>query len=151
VRISAKADYAVRAVVELGAAGGSPVKGERLAAAQEIPLQFLENILGSLKRAGIVAAQRGAEGGYWLARPADQVNVAEVIRAVDGPLAAVRGVRPETVAYRGTAEPMQRMWVALRAALRGVLESVTVADLVAGRLDPAVDALADDPDAWTPH
>src|SRR4029434_6285272 len=99
MRVSAKADYAVRAAVELAAAGKGPVKGDRIAEAQGIPLKFLENILAELRHAGLVQSQRGAEGGYWLARPADQVTVADVIRAVDGPLANVRGARPESISY----------------------------------------------------
>ncbi|CAN5706858.1 Rrf2 family transcriptional regulator [soil metagenome] len=157
MRISAKVDYAVRAAVELGAAqpgDGSrppPVKGDALATAQAIPIKFLENILAELKHAGLVGSQRGAEGGYWLAQPAAEVSVADLIRAVEGPLANVRGVRPEAIVYEGTAVPLQRMWVSVRAGLRAVLEQVTVADLVAGSLPAEVDALADGPDAWKPH
>src|SRR6266487_387403 len=103
MRVSAKADYAVRAAAELAAAAGAgPVKGERIAEAQRIPLKFLENILAELKHGGIVRSQRGAEGGYWLAHPPDQITVADVIRVVDGPLANVRGVRPEAVEYAGS-------------------------------------------------
>jgi Rrf2 family protein len=149
MRITAKVDYAVRAAIELGQAEpGTPVKGDRLARAQDIPIKFLENILLELRRAGLVASQRGADGGYWLARPADQITVADIIRAVEGPLAAVRGVQPQDVVYEGTAEPLQRVWVCVRAGLRRVLEHVTVADLVEGKLQPEVDALADDADAW---
>jgi Rrf2 family protein len=149
VRISAKADYAVRAAVELAAAGGDkPVKAERIATAQRIPLNFLENILGELRHAGIVRSHRGAEGGFRLARPADQVTVADVIRAVEGPLASVRGGPPEEVAYAGAAEALLRVWIAVRASLRGVAEHVTVADIAAGQLPKAIDKLADDPEAW---
>jgi Rrf2 family protein len=148
VKITAKADYAVRAVIELAAADRGPVKGERLATTQSIPLKFLENILSELRHAGIVASQRGAEGGYWLARPAEDIKVADVIRAVEGPLAEVRGVRPHEVRYEGRAEPLQRLWVAVRASLRGVLEHVTIADLAAGELPHEIDSLADDPDSW---
>ena len=152
MRVSAKADYAVRAAAELAAAGGTgPVKGERIAEAQRIPLKFLENILAELKRDGIVQSQRGAEGGYWLARPADQVTVADVIRAVDGPLANVRGVRPEAVEYVGSAKHLLDVWVAVRASLRNVLERVTLADLVAGELPGAVHALTGEPEAWISH
>jgi len=149
VRISAKADYAVRAAVELAAAGDRTVKGETLAQAQEIPLRFLENILAELRHAGLVRSQRGSEGGYALARPAAEITVADVIRAVEGPLASVRGERPESVAYAGAAEPLSRVWIAVRANLRGVVEHVTLADVAAGQLPAVVSTLADDPDAWT--
>jgi Rrf2 family protein len=151
VRVSAKADYAIRAAVELAAAGEGPVKGDRIAQAQQIPSNFLENILSDLRNAGLVASRRGADGGYWLARPAGEVTVADVIRAVDGPLANVRGVRSEQVEYAGTAEPLRDVWVAVRASLRSVLEGVTLADLARGELPDHVRALADDPDAWSPH
>jgi Rrf2 family protein len=151
VRVSAKADYAVRAAVELAAAGQGPVKGERIAAAQSIPANFLENILSDLRHAGIVGSRRGAEGGYWLARPAAEVSVADIIRAVDGPLANVRGVRSEQVSYEGSAEKLRDVWVAARASLRHVLENVTLADLASGELPESVRAIAADPDAWAPH
>ena len=149
MRISARADYAVRAAVVLAAAGEGPTKGEALSRAQNIPLKFLENILGDLRHAGLVRSQRGADGGYWLSRPADSITVADVIRAVEGPLASVRGERPESVAYAGAAEPLSRVWIAVRANLRGVVEHVTLADVAAGRLPAVVSRLADDPDAWT--
>src|SRR5207253_11124304 len=129
VRVSAKADYALRAVIELAADGGGPVKGERIAQAQEIPLKFLENILGDLRHAGIVRSQRGAEGGYWLARSPEEITLAEVMRAVEGPLANVRGIPAEEVEYIGAAERLREVWIAVRANLRSVLESVTLADL----------------------
>jgi Rrf2 family protein len=152
VRISAKADYAVRAAIELaGAERMSPLKGDRIAAAQDIPMKFLENILSELRRSGLVGSRRGAEGGYWLARPPAEITIADIIRAVEGPLANVQGVRPEELEFEGSAAPLQRMWVCVRASLRGVLEHVTVADLVAGKLPPKVDRLADDPDAWAPR
>ena len=151
MRVSAKADYAIRAAVELAAAGDGPVKGERLAQAQEIPSNFLENILSDLRNAGIVASRRGADGGYWLARPAAEVSLADVIRAVDGPLANVRGVRSEQVAYQGSAENLRDVWVAVRASLRSVLENVTLADLANGELPASVRTLVADPDAWAPH
>ena len=132
MRVSAKVDYALRACAELAAAGEGPVKGDRLAQAQEIPLKFLENILLDLKHAGLVQSQRGAEGGYWLSLPPDQISLAEVIRAVEGPIANVRGRRPELVEYVGPAGPLQQVWVAVRANLRAVLEAVTLADLAAG-------------------
>jgi len=150
MRISARADYAVRGMIELAAAGpDAVVKGERLAEAQAIPLHFLENILGDLKQAGIISTRRGPEGGYRLARPAADVTVADVIRAVEGPLATVRGEPPEDVAYRGAAEPLQQVWIAVRKNLRAVLERVTLADVAAGRLPEHVIELARDPEAWT--
>lgn len=152
MRVSAKADYAVRAATVLAAAEGEgPVKGERIAQAQEIPLKFLENILLELRHAGLVQSQRGADGGYWLARPADEVTVADVIRAVEGPLANVRGVRPEQVEYAGSAERLRDVWIALRASLRAVLESVTLADLARAELPASISALVADPEAWRSH
>lgn len=151
MRVSAKADYAIRAMIELAAAGDGPVKAERISQAQEIPIKFLENIMSDLRNAGLVRSQRGTEGGYWLARPADEINLAQVIRTVDGPLANVRGHRPEEVAYAGAAEPLREVWVAVRASLRRVLESVTLADIVQGELPPEVQSLAADTDAWLPH
>ena len=132
MRISAKADYALRAAIELAAAEGvGPVKGERIAQAQDIPLKFLENILGDLRQSGLVRSQRGAEGGYWLARPAAEITLAEVIRAVDGPLANVRGVRPESLEYGGSSGPLRDVWIAVRASLRSVLEAVTLEEVAA--------------------
>jgi Rrf2 family protein len=152
VRITAKVDYAVRALVELAASeGGGRVKGEVLATAQGIPLNFLENILRELRRAGIVHAVRGAEGGYELARPAAEVSLADVIRAVEGPLAAVQGVRPEQLEYEGAARALPDVWIALRASIRGVLETVTLADVASAALPAAVAELAADPDARAPH
>jgi Rrf2 family protein len=149
VRVSAKADYAVRAAIELAAAGADhPTKGDAIASAQSIPLKFLENILADMRHAGLVTSRRGAEGGYWLARPAEEITVADIIRAVEGPLASVRGGRPEDVDYGGTAEPLQRVWIAVRASLRSVVDRVTLADLAAGALPADIDALAKDPDAW---
>ena len=152
MRVSAKVDYALRACVELAvAAGGGPVKGDRIAQAQSVPLKFLENILLDLRHAGLVHSQRGAEGGYWLARPAEEISLADVIRAVEGPIANVRGVRPEQVEYDGAAKPLQDVWIALRASMRAVLEDVTLADLAAGRLPEAVVELTRSADAWQPH
>jgi Rrf2 family protein len=151
VRVSAKADYALRAVIELAATEDGPVKGERIAQAQEIPLRFLENILGDLRQAGIVRSQRGVEGGYWLARAAEDISVADVVRGVEGPIANVRGVGPELVEYAGSAARLQDVWIAVRANLRGVLEQVSIADLARGELPESVAALAADPDAWLPH
>ena len=152
MRVSAKADYAVRAAIELASSNGErPVKGDSIAEAQEIPIRFLENILGELRHAGIVQSQRGSEGGYWLARPADEITVAEVIRAVEGPLASVRGARPEDRDYHGDSERLQDVWVALRANIRQVLEVVTLADIAGRRLPAAVQELVDRPEVWEPH
>ena len=151
MRVSAKADYAIRAMVELAAAGEGPMKAERIAQAQEIPLKFLENIMTDLRQGGLVRSQRGIDGGYWLAKPAGEITLANVIRAVDGPLANVRGLRSEEVEYVGTAAPLRDVWVAVRASLRAVLESVTLADVARGDLPASVVALTDDEDAWLPH
>jgi Rrf2 family protein len=149
VRISAKADYAVRAAVELAAAPDEkPVKAERIATAQGIPLNFLENILGELRHSGIVRSHRGAEGGFRLARPASELTIADIIRAVEGPLASVRGGPPEDSHYPGAAKDLPRVWIAVRANLRRVVEQVTVADVASGELPKAVDKLAEDPEAW---
>jgi Rrf2 family protein len=148
MRVSAKADYAVRAAAELAAAGEGPVKGEKLAEAQDIPLQFLEHILLELKHAGIVRARRGAKGGYWLARPAGEVTIADIVRTVEGPIAHVQSAPPESIEYRGNAEHLQEVWVAVRASLRSVLEEVTLADLVSGDLPAVVEELTSQPDAW---
>src|SRR6476659_2741396 len=140
VRVSAKADYALRACIELAAAEGEGhVKGERIAQAQEVPLKFLENILGDLRHAGLVRSQRGAEGGYWLAKPANEITVADIIGAVEGPLASAGGERPEAIDYGGSAEPLQQVWIAVRSALRGVAENVTLAHLAAGKLPARID------------
>lgn len=149
MHVSAKADYAVRAAIELAAAGAGPVKGDRIAEAQQIPLKFLENILIDLRHAGIVRSQRGAEGGYWLARSPDSIYVGEVIRAVDGPLASVRGEAPEDLDYDGAAEHLQTVWIAVRASLRSVVDELTLADVVAGRLPSRLKRLLDAPDAWS--
>jgi Rrf2 family protein len=152
VRVSAKTDYAIRAALELAAApDDKPVKGERIATAQAIPLRFLENILMQLRHAGLVDSRRGADGGYRLARPAAEVTLADVIRAIDGPLAGVSGARPETLGFEGVAQPMRDIWIAVRASLRGVLERVTLADVVAGELPAHVRELVADEDAWIPH
>jgi Rrf2 family protein len=151
VRLSARVDYALRAVVELagGPAGPQrPVTAEQLAQAQGIPPKFLESILLQLRRGGIVNAQRGPEGGYWLARPATEISLADVIRVIDGPLANVRGQRPETVGYQGAARALQDVWIALRASEREILELVRVADVAAGELPERVRELTADPTAW---
>jgi Rrf2 family protein len=149
MRISAKADYAVRAALELAASPDrEPVKGERLAEAQEIPLQFLEHILLELKHAGLVRARRGARGGYWLARDPEEVTVADVIRAVEGPLANIHEAAPEDLHYAGPAERLRDVWVAVRANLRGVLENITLADISNGQLPWQIEATLNDPEAW---
>jgi Rrf2 family protein len=148
VYISAKVDYAVRALCTLADNDGHPVTAEALAQRQGLPSKFLESILNDMRRAGLLVSQRGAEGGYRLSRPADSITVAEVIRPLDGPLAEVRGLRPEATTYQGPAEHLQDVWVAVRASLRAVLEQVTIADIVAGELPKAVRKLTTDPDAW---
>ena len=148
MRVTAKSEYAVRAVMELAGGEGQPVKRDRIVAAQAIPPKFLESILSELRHAGLVESQRGSDGGYWLGRPADRITVADVMRATEGPLASVRSHRPETLEYVGMAEPLQVVWVALRTAIRSVLEEVTIADLVAGELPASVVAMTSDPDAW---
>lgn len=149
MRISAKADYAVRAALELSASpDGAPVKGTALAEAQAIPLQFLEQIMLELKRSGLVETKRGAHGGYWLAKPPDQITVADVIRAVEGPLANIHDLSPEETSYPGPAERLRDVWIAVRANLRAVLEEVTLAELVRGELPDSVARLIDQPEAW---
>jgi Rrf2 family protein len=148
MRISARADYALRAAAELAAAGGGPVKGDALATSQSIPHKFLENILADLRHARLVRSQRGADGGYWLAQPAEQISLADVIRAVEGPLASVRGEAPEDVEYPGAAEHLQDIWIAVRASVRSVVEHVTLADLASGNLPPEIKRLGEDPEAW---
>jgi Rrf2 family protein len=133
MRLSARADYALRAAIEL-AARDVRVTAEQLAQAQDIPAKFLETILTHLRRSNIVRSQRGPDGGFWLARPAAEISLAEIIRAIDGQLLGIRGERPENVSYRGTAKPLQQVWIALRASERAVLERVTLADIVSGNL-----------------
>jgi Rrf2 family protein len=147
VRITAKADYAVRAAVELAAAGDM-ITADQIAQAQGIPVNFLENILRDLRRAGIVESRRGQAGGYLLAHPAEEISIADVIRAVEGPLANVRGISPDALEYHGSAAKLREVWVALRASVRSVLEQVTLADVARGELPPLVAELTDDADAW---
>lgn len=154
MQVSARADYALRAASELARAkveGAGPLKGEKIASAQGIPKKFMENILLDLKHHGLVRTQRGASGGYWLATPADEITLADVIRAVEGPLANVRGEWPEAVEYTGAAEKLREVWIAVRASLRAVLETVTLADLVEGSLPPDVEGLTRNPEAWVHH
>jgi Rrf2 family protein len=150
MHVTAKADYAVRAIIELAdSSQDSPRKVDEVAQAQNIPVSFLENILTQLRSSGIVRSQRGPEGGYWLAHPADEVTLAQIIRAVEGPLVGVRGQRPEEIEYIGSAESLKQVWVALRANLRKVLEHVTVAQVAAGELPEDVLALTREEEAWT--
>jgi Rrf2 family protein len=149
MQVTARADYAVRAMLELAAANGEQlVTGEHIAEAQGMPRKFLEAILGELRRAGLVQSQRGVEGGYRLARPAWSITVADVLRAVEGPLTGVKGGRPESTEYAGAAEGLQTVWIAVRASIRNVLETVTLAQVVAGELPDTVRSLAGQPDAW---
>jgi Rrf2 family protein len=150
VRVTAKVDYAVRAAVELvGATAESPRKGDEVAAAQGIPFRFLEAILAELRRDGLVASQRGSVGGYWLDKPAGEITIADIIRAVEGPLADVHGTAPEQLELPGKAASLRDVWVATRASLRMVLEDVTLADVAAGELPLVVERLVNDPEAWT--
>src|SRR5579884_1125703 len=151
MRVTARGDYAVRAAVELAAADGATLKVSEVADAQGIPPRFLENILLALRRAGIVQSRRGVDGGFRLARAAGEITVADVLRAVEGPLANVQGVTPEAVEYSGTSEVLRDVWVAVRASLRVVLERVTLADIVSGTLPAEVSALIVDPEAWRVH
>lgn len=152
MRISARADYAVRATAELAAAEPSvTMKAEQIASAQDIPLKFLLNILVELKHAGLVLSHRGADGGFSLARPAASITIADVIRAVEGPLATVQDVRPENLHYRGPAAGLREVWIAVRSSLRVVLEEVTLADLVSGSLPGMVATFAGRPGAWASH
>ena len=148
MRVSAKADYAVRAMIELaGASEERPVAGEQIAGAQEIPLRFLDPILTELRYAGLVRGRPGAEGGgYWLARPPGELTLAEIISELDGPLASVRGEPPEELSFHGDAKPLREVWIALGASMHEILDSVTIADLVAGELPQPVRRLASDPE-----
>jgi Rrf2 family protein len=159
MRLSARVDYALRAVTELAAAqiaadqesagtAPQPMTAERVATAQQIPAKFLESILVQLRRGDIVAAQRGPDGGYWLKRPADEVSLADVIRIIDGPLAHVRGTRPEDLGYHGAAKPLQDVWIALRASEREILDMVTIADVASNDMPARVRELIADPEAW---
>ena len=151
MRLNARVDYALRAVVELASASAgptSPVTADRLATAQDIPPKFLESILLQLRRGGIIFSQRGPDGGYWLARPADEISLADIIRVIDGPLANVRGQRPEAVGYHGAAAALQEVWIALRASEREILDTVTIGDVASGKLPKRVRTLAANPDAW---
>ena len=150
MRVTAKVDYAVRAAMVLARAsdaGSGPMKGEQIGTDQQIPVKYLENILSELRQSGLVRSQRGADGGYWLAKDPDDVAIADIIRAVEGPLATVRGERAEQLDY-GDDRALQEMWIAVRASLRSVLEKVTLADVVSAKLPRSVQKLVDDPASW---
>ena len=149
MRVSARSDYAVRALIEIAGRPGEPVTADAVARAQDIPLKFLLGILGDLRRAGLVRSQRGPSGGYLLDREPATITVADIMRAVDGPLASVQGARPESMSYPGSAARLQEVWIALRASLRTVLEAVTLADLVSGDLPPIIAELTRDAAAWS--
>jgi len=154
LQVSAKTDYALRAASALALSatdGAGPIKGDKISESQGIPKKFMENILHDLKRSGLVRTRRGASGGYWLALPAEEISLADIIRAVEGPLANVRGEWPEVVEYTGAAEHLQEVWIAVRANLRAVLESVTLADIVDGKLPSSITELTQDPEAWVHH
>lgn len=152
MRVSAKSDYALRALIEMASSdGAAAVSAEELGRRQEIPHGFLQAILADLRRAGIVLSQRGQSGGWRMARPADEVHVADVIRAVDGPLVSVYGLRPEAVSYNDSAEVLQHVWIAARRSLRDVFEQVSIAQLAARELPDAVTSRTADEDAWQPH
>lgn len=138
----------MRAAIELAASSSAHVTSDQLAKAQQIPAKFLEAILTQLRRAGLVRSQRGPDGGFWLARPASEISLADIIRAIDGPLLGVRGERPENLGYIGAAEPLQTVWIALRANERAILEEVTLAHLVTGDLPESVRRLAELPGSW---
>jgi Rrf2 family protein len=152
MRVSAKSDYALRALIEISTRPGSDaVSAEELGRLQDIPHGFLQAILADMRRAGVVLSQRGQAGGWRLARPADQITLADVIRSVDGPLVSVHGLRPESVSYNDTASVLQHVWIATRSSLREVLERVTIQDLVDGELPSAVAERTREDDAWRPH
>jgi len=149
MRVSAKVDYAVRASVELAVReNDGPVKGDVIAEAQDIPFKFLENILSELRAEGLIQSRRGSDGGYWLARPAGEITLAQIVRAVEGPIATVRGERPTDVEYPDSSAALRDVWVAVRASLRLVLDHVTLLDVVTGHLPDVVPELLATPDAW---
>jgi Rrf2 family protein len=151
MHLTATADYALRAVIEIAEAHPKHITAQQISETQDIPLKFIENILATLKRAGVVSAKRGVEGGYWLARPASKITLADIIRAVEGPLANVRGTRPEHVKYHGAARPLRDVWIALRVNLRGVLEAVTIEHIVTGKLPAVISRLNRGREAWLSH
>jgi Rrf2 family protein len=151
VEISAKTDYAIRALLGLAQRAPQLVKVDVIITQQELPRKFVEAILGELRRAGIVRSQRGAEGGYALARSATEITLGQVIRAVDGPLAEVRGLRPQETTYTGVAQHLPEVWVAVRASLRRVLDETTLQHVLTGKLPPHVRRMVEAPDAWLPR
>jgi Rrf2 family protein len=152
VRVSTKSDYALRALIELAHGDGSaPLSADEISRAQDIPHGFLQGILADLRRAGVLVSQRGQAGGWLLARTPEEVTVADVIRAMDGPLVNVHGLRPEAVVYKERAASLQAVWIAARSGLREVLENVTIADLVSGDLPEPVRRRTEAEDAWRPH
>jgi Rrf2 family protein len=151
VEISAKTDYAVRALLGLAERAPDLVKVDVLIHDQKLPRKFLEAILGELRRAGLVRSQRGADGGYALARPATDITIGSIIRAVDGPLAEVRGLRPDQTTYIGVAVHLPEVWVAVRASLRRVLDETTLQQVLNGKLPAHVRKMVDAPDAWLPR
>ena len=148
MHVTAKADYAMRAIVEISVAPDGRAKAEQIASTQDIPLGFLRGILTDLRRSGLIVSQRSANGGFRLARPASEITIAEVVRSVEGPLALVRGLRPTELDYPGATAPLRDVWIALRANLRAVLDHTTIADVAEGRLPELVRSLAADPDSW---
>lgn len=151
MQISAKTDYAIRALLNLAAHEPELVKVDTIVREQGLPRKFVEAILGELRRAQLVRSQRGAEGGYALARPASEITLGAVIRAVDGPLAEVRGLRPHETTYAGVAEHLPEVWVAVRASLRRVLDEVTLAQVLSGKFPAPMRKLVAEPDAWLPR
>jgi Rrf2 family protein len=151
MQVSARGDYAVRAALGLAAAYPATVSAQTLADDQSMPRKFLEAILADLRRADLVRGLRGVDGGYVLTRPPADISIGQVLRAVDGPLAEVRGLRPDQTTYEGVATHLPEVWVAVRAAVRNVLDEVSLADLVRGRLPAHVRRLTATPDAWQPR
>ena len=152
MRVSAKSDYALRALIEMASRGEGPaVSAEEIGRSQDIPHGFLQAILADLRRAGVVMSQRGQSGGWRLGRSAEEISVADVIRAVDGPLVSVYGLRPEAVSYNESAEVLQHVWIAARRALRDVFEEVSIQQLADTKLPKAVTSRTADEDAWQPH
>ncbi|HEY7007840.1 MAG TPA: Rrf2 family transcriptional regulator [Jatrophihabitantaceae bacterium] len=151
MQISAKSDYAIRALLQLAAHEPDLVKVDVIVREQGLPRKFVEAILGELRRDSIVRSQRGADGGYALARPAAQITLGAVIRAVDGPLAEVRGLRPHETTYEGVAAHLPEVWVAVRTSLRRVLDETTLAHVLSGKLPAQVRRMVEEPDAWLPR
>ncbi len=151
MRVSAKVDYAVRAAVEIAASHPDPIKRDQIAERQDVPAKFLEAILTELRHARLIQSQRGADGGHKLARPASEITIADIVRAVDGPLASIQGSPPESLNYEGRSAALQYVWVALRTNIRTVLEGVTLADLAEDHLPESIVELTTDPEDWLSH